>query len=95
MATAKYQVPEGEENTVIAEVEQRQWVDGEKVSKPYIYKTDVRTWNTLFLKNRASQGLKINKVLNLPKSAEGIEADPNKGYSLTVSQKKAAAKAKK
>lgn len=94
MATSKkevYKPLEGEENTVVAEVEMRERDPdtGEKISKPFTYKADPRTWS-MFLKNRASQGLKINKIIYLPSGAESIEPDPDKGWSLTALEKKKA-----
>jgi|DEB0MinimDraft_12_1074336.scaffolds.fasta_scaffold00129_24 hypothetical protein len=80
--TAKYEVLKGEEKTVVAIVERRERDPdtGEKISKPFTYKADSRMWS-IFLKNRASQGLKVNQILHLPKGAKNMQPDPDKGWS--------------
>ncbi len=80
--TPKYKVLEGEEKTVVAIIERRERDPdtGEKTSKPFTYKADSRMWS-IFLKNRASQGLKVNAILHLPKGAKNMQPDPDKGWS--------------
>lgn len=74
-----YQVPEGEENSVHAEIEVPAFdsTTGERLSKPYIQKFNIRAWSQ-FLQYHKNHGLNINKVLHLPEGAKAYETNDQK-----------------
>lgn len=46
---------------------------GDKVSKPYEYTTNIRHWNTVFLKNQDMLGLSVIEIIRLPEGANKPE----------------------
>lgn len=69
-----YEIRPGESEAVHIEVEQRQWINGKKISKPHILKIDVVDWRHWF-QRRGGQGFDINKVLHRPANIAPIQID--------------------
>ena len=63
----EYVKKEGEENTVVVMIEQEQFVDGDRISKPELMKINIRQWNLWIQANGGKWT--ICKVLNMPEGA--------------------------